>query len=104
MSRWSGSSSTYLRCWCSGSSLRRSFAGDCSGWRLPDSVTADTGWTDRHRVPILRYVYQGSDGMGAWGAIIMGFFGSAFAALTLAWQFRLTGAVLAAPFLVFAGI
>ncbi len=42
--------------------------------------------------------------MGAWGAIIMGFFGSAFAALTLAWQFRLTGAVLAAPFLVFAGI
>ena len=42
--------------------------------------------------------------MGAWGAIIMGFFGSVFAALTLAWQFHLTGVVLAAPFLVFAGI
>ncbi|WP_066592741.1 hypothetical protein [Sphingomonas pruni] len=42
--------------------------------------------------------------MGAWGAIIMGFFGSVFAALTLALQFHLGGAVLAVPFVLFAGI
>jgi len=42
--------------------------------------------------------------MGAWGAIIMGFFGSVFAALTLALQFHLGGAVLAAPFVLFIGI
>ena len=40
--------------------------------------------------------------MGAWGALIMSFFGSVFASLTLYWQLRLSGAVLAAPFLGFA--
>lgn len=42
--------------------------------------------------------------MGAWGAIIMGFFGAVFAAVTLAWQYQVTGLALAAPFLVFASI
>jgi hypothetical protein len=42
--------------------------------------------------------------MGAWGAIIMAFFGAVFVALTVFWQFGIGGIVLAAPFLVFAGI
>jgi hypothetical protein len=40
--------------------------------------------------------------MGAWGAIIMSFFGALFASMTLAFQFGWTGAVLALPFLAFA--
>ena len=40
--------------------------------------------------------------MGAWGALIMGFFGAMFAALTLSWRWHLAGSFLAAPFLVFA--
>ena len=39
--------------------------------------------------------------MGAWGALIMGFFGSVFASLTLYWQWHLSGAALALPFLGF---
>jgi hypothetical protein len=42
--------------------------------------------------------------MGAWGAIIMGFFGAVFAAVTLAWQYHVAGLVLAAPFAAFAAI
>jgi hypothetical protein len=42
--------------------------------------------------------------MGAWGAIIMGFFGAVFAAVTLAWQYHVAGPALAAPFAVFAVI
>ena len=42
--------------------------------------------------------------MGAWGAIIMSFFGACFASLTLYWQYGIKGLVLAAPFLVFAAI
>lgn len=42
--------------------------------------------------------------MGGWGAIIMGFFGSVFAALTLSLQYHVTGAALAIPFVVFAAI
>ena len=42
--------------------------------------------------------------MGAWGAIIMGFFGAVFAAVTLAWQYHVAGLVLAVPFAVFAAI
>lgn len=42
--------------------------------------------------------------MGAWGAIIMGFFGAMFVALTLHWQLDITGPALAAPFLVFVAI
>ncbi len=42
--------------------------------------------------------------MGAWGAIIMGFFGSVFAALTLSLQCHVAGAALAIPFVVFAAI
>jgi hypothetical protein len=42
--------------------------------------------------------------MGAWGAIIMSFFGSLFAALTLAFEFRWTGTRLGLPFIVFAVI
>jgi hypothetical protein len=42
--------------------------------------------------------------MGAWGAIVMGFFGAVFAAVTLAWQYHVAGLVLAAPFAVFAAI
>jgi hypothetical protein len=42
--------------------------------------------------------------MGAWGAIIMGFFGSLFAALTLAFQFGWTGIGLGLPFAMFAAI
>lgn len=40
--------------------------------------------------------------MGAWGAIIMSFFGAVFATLTIAWQWHATGALLALPFIVFA--
>jgi hypothetical protein len=39
--------------------------------------------------------------MGAWGAIIMSFFGSLFAALTLAFQLHWRGAMLGLPFLGF---
>ena len=39
--------------------------------------------------------------MGAWGALIMSFFGAVFASLTLYWQWHLTGVVLALPFLGF---
>jgi hypothetical protein len=42
--------------------------------------------------------------MGAWGAIIMGFFGSLFAALTLSFQYHVAGAALAVPFVVFVAI
>jgi hypothetical protein len=42
--------------------------------------------------------------MGSWGAIIMGFFGALFAAMTLAVQLGWTGAALGLPFLVFAVI
>ncbi|MDB5706299.1 MAG: hypothetical protein JWN66_3415 [Sphingomonas bacterium] len=42
--------------------------------------------------------------MGAWGAIIMGFFGALFAALTLAFELHWAGAMLALPFVVFAAI
>ena len=42
--------------------------------------------------------------MGAWGAIIMSFFGALFAALTLGFQFRWTGLALGLPFLPFAAI
>lgn len=42
--------------------------------------------------------------MGAWGALIMSFFGAVFAALTLSWQWHVSGAALAAPFAVFAVI
>ena len=40
--------------------------------------------------------------MGARGAIILGFFGALFAALTLNWHMRASGAQLAPPFVVFA--
>lgn len=40
--------------------------------------------------------------MSAWGALIMSFFGSVFAALTLYWQWHVAGPLLALPFLVFA--
>ena len=39
--------------------------------------------------------------MGAWGALIMSFFGAVFASLTLYWQWQLSGAALALPFLGF---
>jgi hypothetical protein len=42
--------------------------------------------------------------MGAWGAIIMSFFGSLFATLTLAFQFGCTGIMLGLPFAMFAAI
>jgi membrane protein implicated in regulation of membrane protease activity len=42
--------------------------------------------------------------MGAWGAIIMSFFGSVFCAMTLAIHFHWPGASLALPFLAFAAI
>ena len=42
--------------------------------------------------------------MGAWGAIIMGFFGAVFAGLTMHRQLQVTDAALAGPFVVFAAI
>jgi hypothetical protein len=42
--------------------------------------------------------------MGAWGAIIMGFFGSLFATLTLAFQFGWTGIWLGLPYAMFVAI
>ena len=42
--------------------------------------------------------------MGAWGAIIMSFFGALFAALTIYWQWHVSGPALAAPYLVFVAI
>lgn len=42
--------------------------------------------------------------MGAWGALIMSFFGAVFASLTLYWQWGVAGLVLALPFLIFVVI
>lgn len=42
--------------------------------------------------------------MGARGAIIMGFFGAVFAALTMHLQWHVSGAMLAVPFIVFVAI
>lgn len=42
--------------------------------------------------------------MGAWGAIVMGFFGAVFAAVTLALPLQWSGAAIGLPFLVFAVI
>lgn len=42
--------------------------------------------------------------MGARGAIVMGFFGAVFAALTMRLQWQAAGLVLAAPFIVFLAI
>ena len=42
--------------------------------------------------------------MGAWGAFIMSFFGSVFAALTMNWQWHITGAALVLPFVIFVTI
>src|SRR4051812_39525372 len=42
--------------------------------------------------------------MGAWGAIIMSFFGSLFATLTLLFEFGWTGMVLGLPYVIFAAI
>jgi hypothetical protein len=42
--------------------------------------------------------------MGAWGAMIMSFFGAVFAAITLALQSHWKGLALGLPFLVFAAI
>lgn len=42
--------------------------------------------------------------MGAWGSIIMGFFGAMFASLTLFWQWHVGSARLALPFLLSAVI
>ncbi|OUJ12430.1 membrane protein, partial [Acetobacter sp. DsW_063] len=39
--------------------------------------------------------------MGAWGALIMSFFGAVFASLTLYWHMDLSGIALAVPFLGF---
>ncbi len=39
--------------------------------------------------------------MGAWGALIMSFFGAVFASLTLYWQWHLSGATLVLPFAAF---
>src|SRR4051812_40304652 len=52
---------------------------------------------------LLRQAFGGNQ-MGAWGAIIMSFFGAFFASLTLYWQYDVKGPVLAVPFLVFAAI
>jgi len=40
--------------------------------------------------------------MGVRGAVIMSFFGAIFFALTLAWQWQISGVTLAFPFIVFA--
>ena len=42
--------------------------------------------------------------MGAWGALIMSFFGAVFAALTMFWQWHVSSAALAVPFAAFAVI
>jgi hypothetical protein len=42
--------------------------------------------------------------MGSWGAMIMSFFGAMFVALTLYWQWHVTGLALAIPFIAFAAI
>ncbi|EPE62589.1 hypothetical protein [Sphingomonas paucimobilis] len=39
--------------------------------------------------------------MGAWGALIMSFFGAVFASMTLYWEWHLHGVALALPFLGF---
>ncbi len=39
--------------------------------------------------------------VGAWGALIMGFFGAVFASMTLYWEWHLHGVALALPFLGF---
>jgi hypothetical protein len=39
--------------------------------------------------------------VGAWGALIMSFFGAVFASLTLYWERQISGAALALPFVAF---
>ena len=39
--------------------------------------------------------------MGAWGALIMSFFGALFAALTMYWEWHISNLLLALPFVVF---
>lgn len=39
--------------------------------------------------------------MGAWGALMMSFFGAVFASLTLYWHLNFSGIALVVPFLVF---
>jgi hypothetical protein len=45
-----------------------------------------------------------AESIGAWGAIVVGFFGSVFATLTFYLQYHVAGAPLAVPFVVFAAI
>jgi len=40
--------------------------------------------------------------VGAWGAVVMSFFGAVFAALTIYWQWHVSSGTLALPFVVFA--
>ena len=42
--------------------------------------------------------------VGAWGALIMSFFGAVFASLTLYWEWQMSGVALAMPFVAFAMI
>jgi len=40
--------------------------------------------------------------VGAWGVVVMSFFGAVFAALTIYWQWHVSSGTLALPFVVFA--
>ena len=59
---------------------------------------------DRRLWYLSKAVIREGGQMGAWGGIIMSFFGAVFAAMTLALQFGWRGTSLSLPFIAFAAI
>lgn len=95
---------------------RQAVCGDCKYGMLPDfgperALTAKAPSPTpppHHEVStasskaVMKVAYEKGKSVGSRGAIVMGFFGAVFLSLTLAWQWRVSGAGLLLPFLVFA--
>jgi hypothetical protein len=75
---------------------RPSLLARCSQSRT--GVSASTCRNSRRTIGSIKI---GEPSVGAWGALIMSFFGAVFVALTLYWQWHLSGITLALPFLGF---
>lgn len=65
---------------------------------VPDLISLDQSKRQTYCAPTIE---KKGPAVGAWGALIMSFFGAVFASLTLYWQWHLSGATLALPFLAF---
>lgn len=77
-------------------------------WKEPDRLDRRSlsekqivvmSFDDAMRSTIMRFK---GERMGGRGAVILSFFGSVFVALTMYWQWHVTGIALALPFIVFA--